>query len=62
MSRARKKQKRLPRERRRETLLAAARTIVMERGYGELSMGRVAAVVPGVADVETPWELPRDPE
>ena len=43
MSRARKKQKRLPRERRRETLLSAARTIVMERGYGELTMGRVAA-------------------
>jgi AcrR family transcriptional regulator len=43
MNRAGRKQRRLPRERRRETLLSAARTIVMERGYGELTMGRVAA-------------------
>jgi hypothetical protein len=34
MSQKAKKRRRLPRAERRETLVGAARTIVMERGYG----------------------------
>ena len=34
--------RRLPREQRRRTLLEAARSIILERGYGELTMERVA--------------------
>jgi AcrR family transcriptional regulator len=37
-----KRQRRLPREQRRQTLLDAARRVLMARGYGELTMARVA--------------------
>lgn len=37
-----KRRRRLPREQRRQTLLAAARRVLMARGYGELTMARVA--------------------
>jgi AcrR family transcriptional regulator len=36
------RRRRLPRDQRRQTLLSAAREVLMERGYGELTMARVA--------------------
>lgn len=36
------RQRRLPREKRRRTLVEAARAVLLEQGYGELTMGRVA--------------------
>jgi len=40
--RSRPRRRRLPREQRRQAILVAARKLLLARGYGELTMERVA--------------------